>query len=420
MKCNAITGKRSLEAAISGSRQLSLRALMISVLAAGGPFLFLPAAGIAAPPENDSFANALPLQASQLTASANNVEATKEAGEPNHRGDPGGASVWFKWTAPRSGGVFLQACGAGNEFLVAAYTGTTVNSLTAVPPIEAWGNCQYEFFGTAGTTYHIAVDGKYDPVSGEPATGDPGIWLQMVPPNDDFEMARDLGGWSKFTSFGWGSVGATKQPGEPNHAGNRGGSSVWFTWTAPMSGSVQLNVCSATFHTLVAAYLGSSLSNLIPVASSDNAQSPNCLSVAEGQPGELAFNINAGTVYRIAVDGYEGQSGKFDVEMVASAERLKPPLVASASPVPDTRIAHRHIRRRHGFASFWLASGEEGSSFQCKLDGAPFAPCGQVVRFRKLKPGLHQFQARTVDASGAIDPTPAAFSFRVRRPKSPR
>jgi hypothetical protein len=170
----------------------------------------------------------------------------------------------------------------------------------------------------------------------------------------------------------------------------------------------------------VAVYLGSSLSDLTPVASSDNAQSPNCLSVEEGQPGELAFNIDAGMVYRIAVDGYEGQSGRFDFEMVASTERLKPPSVASVLPVPETRIAHRHIRRRYGFASFWLASGEEGSSFQCKLDAAPFAPCGQVVRFRKLKSGRHQFLARTVDASGVIDPTPAAFSFKVRRPKSSR
>jgi hypothetical protein len=141
---------------------------------------------------------------------------------------------------------------------------------------------------------------------------------------------------------------------------------------------------------------------------------------AEGLPGEIAFNIDAGTVYRVAVDGYEGKSGKFDIEMVASTERLKPPAVTSSSLVPGTRIVRRHIRRRRGFARFRLASSEEGSSFQCKLDEAPFAPCGSAVRFKKLKSGRHRFQARTVDASGVVDPTPAVFSFKVRRSKASR
>jgi hypothetical protein len=381
----------------------------------GGLVLSLPVAGArAAPPENDSFSNASALQEDRLTASASNVEATKEPGEPDHRGDPGGASVWFKWTAPRSGGAFLQACGEGNKFLIAAYSGDAVNDLVAAPPIEAWGNCQYEFFATAGTTYHVAIDGKYDPVAGAPATGDPGISLLMVPTNDDFEMAWDLGSLTNFGLFGPSSIGATKQPGEPGHAGNRGGASVWFTWTAPLTGSVRLNVCSATFHTLLAVYLGSSLANLTQVASSsDNAQSPPCFSLQGAYPGELAFNVDAGAVYRIAVDGYEGQWGKFDLGMTASTERLKP--LASSSIVPDTRIARRHVRRRRGFASFWLASSDEGSSFQCKLDGAPFAPCGQAVRVKKLKAGRHQFQARALDAFGSTDPTPAVFSFKIRR-----
>lgn len=414
-------GGRSISTTFAHRRHSVARRLLVLIVLVIGLCLFLPTgAAMASPPANDSFENALTLQEGQLAVSAENVEATKEVGEPNHRGDPGGASVWFKWTAPRSGGVFLQACGEGNKFVVAAYTGDAVNSLIEAPPIEAWGNCQYAFFATAGTTYRIAVDGKYDSVSGEPATGDPDLWLQMVPPNDDFEKAADLGSWKEFVAFGWGSIGATKQPGEPEHGGNRGGSSVWFTWTAPFSGSVQVNVCSATFHALVGAYLGSALPNLTTLASGDNAQSPSCPSAEEGHSGQIAFNIDAGTVYRLAVDGYEGQSGKFAIGMVASTERLKPPAVISGSSVPDTRIARRHIRRRRGVARFWLASSEKSASFQCRLDGAPFVQCGPVVRLKKLKPGHHQFQARAVNAMGVVDPAPAVFSFTVRRLKASR
>ncbi len=34
------------------------------------------------------------------------------------------------------------------------------------------------------------------------------------------------------------NIRATKESGEPNHAGNSGGASVWYHWTAPASGSV--------------------------------------------------------------------------------------------------------------------------------------------------------------------------------------
>src|SRR6185295_13092698 len=34
------------------------------------------------------------------------------------------------------------------------------------------------------------------------------------------------------------NVGATKEPGEPNHAGAFGGASIWYSWTAPADGTV--------------------------------------------------------------------------------------------------------------------------------------------------------------------------------------
>jgi len=54
------------------------------------------------------------------------------------------------------------------------------------------------------------------------------------PVNDAFAAASTLAGDSgKVASR---TVGASKEPAEPNHAGNPGGRSVWFAWTAPADG----------------------------------------------------------------------------------------------------------------------------------------------------------------------------------------
>src|SRR5262249_24100997 len=54
-------------------------------------------------PANDNFAGATVISNSSGTIIDNNLGATKQAGEPIHAGDAGGASVWYKWQAPLSG-----------------------------------------------------------------------------------------------------------------------------------------------------------------------------------------------------------------------------------------------------------------------------------------------------------------------------
>ncbi len=47
-----------------------------------------------APPANDNFVNAASIGGATGSAAGSNLAATKEAGEPNHFGNPGGSSVW--------------------------------------------------------------------------------------------------------------------------------------------------------------------------------------------------------------------------------------------------------------------------------------------------------------------------------------
>ena len=368
------------------------------------------------PPANDDFANAtqIPGNGTPLTIGAGNWGATKEAGEPNHQGKSGGSSIWFKWTAPRTNGVFIQACGGQepNQTVVGVYTGSSVGSLSPVADFGDEPDCRYSFMASGGVTYRIAIDGKPSALTGAGAMADPSLLLSIFPGNDDFESAAELESYEHALLIGYGNLGATRQPGEPNHAGNAGGASIWFSWRAPITGSVRFGLCQATFRPTMAAYAGFALQGLQPIAQSDNPATPECLP-ADGKGG-VAFNIDAGTVYRLAVDGFNGATGRFGIEIDTSTDRIPTPPAPRAGAVsPNTRITKKKVRPRRGFARFDLSSNEEGSGFRCELDARRFRSCPRVVRYRHLSAGQHTFKARAVGPTGSVDPSPVVFRFKI-------
>ena len=85
------------------------------------------------------------------------MNATKETGEPNHGGNVGGKSVWWKWTAPASGEVTLSTSGSAFSTLIGVYTGTSVSALTSANGTSAPNS--FTFMATANVTYRLAVDG---------------------------------------------------------------------------------------------------------------------------------------------------------------------------------------------------------------------------------------------------------------------
>jgi hypothetical protein len=100
------------------------------------------------------------------------------------------------------------------------------------------------------------------------------------------------------------TVAATKEAGEPNHAGSFGGHSVWWTYTPPVDGVLSLSTSNSTFDTVLAVYQGASVSTLTPIASNDDA--------FPGAPGgfsQIIQAVRSNQTYRIAVDGFDGQSG---------------------------------------------------------------------------------------------------------------
>src|SRR5205085_4192129 len=96
-------------------------------------------------------------------------------------------------------------------------------------------------------------------------------------------------------SFSGSNTGATKEAGEPDHAGDAGGRSIWYTWTPTLSGRAQFTTSGSTFNTLLAACTGSAVGSLTPIASNAN-----------GKSSTINFPVAAGVSYKIAVDGAGG------------------------------------------------------------------------------------------------------------------
>src|SRR3954453_10614040 len=82
--------------------------------------------------------------------------------------------------------------------------------------------------------------------------------------NDNFANAQTLSGSSGTVVSHTGNM--TKEAGEPNHAGNVGGRSIWFNWTAPFSGPATIDTFSSSFDTLLAVYTGTPVGSLTQVA----------------------------------------------------------------------------------------------------------------------------------------------------------
>ncbi|MFM8337380.1 MAG: PPC domain-containing protein, partial [Opitutaceae bacterium] len=184
---------------------------------------------------------------------------------------PAVGSVWWRWTAPTAGTVTIATDGSSFDTLLAVYTGTKVEALTLVAADDDSGEgprSLVTFTAVAGTEYRLAVDGKGG------ATGLVALRLslvapKLVPANDAFAARIAITGTPDSTGairVAGSNVGATEEAGEPDHAGNPGGRSVWWSWTAPGAGIATISTAGSSFNTVLAVYTGTSLAALSPVA----------------------------------------------------------------------------------------------------------------------------------------------------------
>ncbi len=261
---------------------------------------------------NDNFANAALLSGTTINTTGDNFVATFETSEPFNVGTTGGKSVWWNWTAPSTGTVSVATAGSSFDTTLGVYTGTAVGSLTKVAANDDVSGSlltsRLTFSAVANQTYRISVDGYGG------ATGNIALQLQFTatPPlsGSDAFSARTVLVGANVTAAG-ANTSATVEPGEPRNAGNAGGKSMWWSWTAPSSGSFSVNTTGSTFDTTLGIYTGSSLNTLAAVASNDD-ESGSILT------SRVTYSAIAGTTYQISVDGYNGASGQISLAIISN------------------------------------------------------------------------------------------------------
>ncbi|HZM77183.1 MAG TPA: hypothetical protein VFC19_15735 [Candidatus Limnocylindrales bacterium] len=228
----------------------------------------------------------LPLTGNVLS---DNIGATAEAGEPAHAGSAAAHSLWWQITPPVTATITLSTAGSDFDTVLAVYTGTGVGALTPVAADDnaaGGGASRVSFRGTGGTTYQVAVDGNAG-AQGQVALD----WRLDIPPppNDMFAGAAVIGGsQGSTTSYTWS---ATKEADEPAHEGVASGRSVWWSYTAPRAGRLQL-VSTGDYFTITV-YRGASVGSLTRVTGFRQA------GVA---PVVLDVDVTPGTTYHIAID----------------------------------------------------------------------------------------------------------------------
>ena len=119
--------------------------------------------------------------------------------------------------------------------------------------------------------------------------------------NNNFANATTLTGTSG--SVNGTTIVATAEAGEPSPGVNGTINSVWYRWTAPSAGTLNVNMCTnLTYDTHLAILIGNSVSALTLVGSNDDS----C-----GLGSSLTVTVAAGTTYRIQADGYQSSTGTF-------------------------------------------------------------------------------------------------------------
>ncbi|NEO52094.1 MAG: S8 family serine peptidase [Okeania sp. SIO3B5] len=267
--------------------------------------------------DNDNFSNSISLSGSSASTTGNNIDATIEFGEPFHAGNFGGSSVWWNWTAPSTGTVTIGTNDSDFDTILGIYTGSSVSNLTEVASDDNGGDglqSQVTFDVVEGTNYKIAVDGYFSFFNDFAEQGNIFLDIALATSqisNDDFDNSANLSGTSDNATAS--SINASIEFGEPFHAGNSGGHSLWWNWTAPNSGLVTIDTFGSDFDTLLAAYTGSSVSNLIEIVSNDDSS---------GLQSQIVFPAEAGTNYQIAVDGYAGAAGNVELALLLETDTL--------------------------------------------------------------------------------------------------
>ena len=133
------------------------------------------------------------------------------------------------------------------------------------------------------------------------------IYLTVPPPNDNFANRTVLTGANASTNGN--SAAASWESGEPYdtyYYSGYGNKSVWFSWTAPTTGSYLVSVSTpSVYYPILAIYTGAQLSSLSKVTDT----------VPGGYHASYTLGAVAGQTYQIEIDDYYGNGGSYTLSI---------------------------------------------------------------------------------------------------------
>ena len=131
------------------------------------------------------------------------------------------------------------------------------------------------------------------------------------------------------------TVSATREAGEPLHAGVISTGSLWWSFTAPSAGTLGLATLGSAIDTVLGIYTGNAVDALAEVGSSDN--------ISGGTSSADSFTALAGQRYLIAVAGKGAASGRVSLALTWLPSGGYHPI--SPVRVLDTRVSGGPIRQ---------------------------------------------------------------------------
>jgi large repetitive protein len=117
------------------------------------------------------------------------------------------------------------------------------------------------------------------------------------------------------------------------------------------------------------------------------------------------FNLDEGThTFEVRAVDAAGNPDASPETHTWTIDRTAPETAIDSGPTGSTSSTS---------ASFTFSADEPGSSFECSLDNAAFAPCTSPRQYTGLSSGNHQFRVRARDALGNLDGSPAVRTWTV-------
>jgi alpha-tubulin suppressor-like RCC1 family protein len=184
------------------------------------------------------------------------------------------------------------------------------------------------------------IDGlKSDDIAGaQKLYGAPGF----MPQNDNLASAIPIDPREGQVRVEGTNIAATREPGEPGHAGATSLHSVGWKWQAPDDGAVSVTTLGSDFDTTLGVYIGTDMSSLSEVAANDDEELPtNPDDPARRRTSLVKFHATRGNAYFFAVDGWSndedtprGFTGSITLAVTFYADVA--PYFATHYPVPQT------------------------------------------------------------------------------------